>query len=91
MTLNSSLVARAVTAARKHSDDRILVSLSAFTYAFLRDPRREFQHSDGHVEYKIDSRIPSGSVEVKNVQGEVAGIHGIPQMVDCRELRRGYR
>ena len=100
MTLNINLVTRAIAHARKHSSDRILVSLSAFTYAFLRDELRELQHTDGHVEYLIDTRIPSGSIEVKNVQGEAHGVHGIPQMVDCREkvralspdmLRRGYR
>jgi hypothetical protein len=89
VTLNINHVIRAVAEARKQtSQDRILVTLSAFTYAFLRDELLKFQKSDGHVEYLIDTRVPSGSVEVRNVQGEAAGILGIPQMVDCREKAR---
>lgn len=85
MTLNINLVTRAVEAARKSTHDRILVSLSAFTYAFLRDQLRDFQRSDRHVEYLIDQVIPSGSVQVENVQD---GVHQKPQMIDCREKAR---
>lgn len=82
MTLNASMVTRAVHEARKKSGNRILVSLSAFTYAFLRTELLEFQKTDGHVEYLINQLIPAGTVEVQNVQ---EGFRGGPQSVDCRE------
>lgn len=84
MTLNINLVARAVAEARKEPQDRILVTMSGFTYGFWHPELAKLKQADGHVEFLIDTRIPSGSIEVENIQRDNER-HKRRRMIDCRE------
>jgi hypothetical protein len=84
MNLNINIVARAVQEARKEAQDRVLVTMSGFTYGFWHPELVKFQRTDGHVEFLVDTRIPSGSVEVENIERDNERKKQ-RKMIDCRE------